>query len=124
MENINQYNKPQPILAKKLDVDHEIIKIIFSNIKSAIIKALNDAIGLNSSVTQYTVDKLDKTRIQIGIPAEILETPEYVNEYYGSYLLDKFFFAEQHLQQIVFERKKMEQRLGVQNETDKYEKEF
>lgn len=99
--------------------DHEIIKIIFSNIKTALIKAINDAPWLNARVTQYTVDKLVKTSLQIGIPGEILENTNYLDNYYDRYLIQAFFFVDQPLSQWSFEKDKMQQRLNLVNETDK-----
>lgn len=99
--------------------DNEIVKIIFSNIKTALIKSINDAAWLNSRVTQYTVDKLANTRLQIGIPDDILESTNYLNNYYDKYFIQAFFFADQPLSQWSFEKDKMQQRLSLVNESDR-----
>lgn len=109
-----------PPTSDDVNLDHELAKIIFANIRKTFIYSINDATWLNSEITKFINSRLKETRLQVGIPSVLLTNDKYLKDYYRNLqLVQQFFFAELPQSQWGFEKEKMQERLKFDNEKDK-----
>lgn len=102
-----------------INYDEEFVKLIFYHIRNEFKATITKATWINVKLTDFINDKLSNIRLQIGIPAEVIKTDTYLNQYYRDFLLQKIQFVDNGQYHWAFEKKKMEQLLGNMTDNEK-----
>lgn len=103
-----------------INYDEEFVKLIFYHIRNEFKATITKATWINVKLTDFINDKLSNIRLQIGIPAEVIKTDTYLNQYYRDFLLQKIQFVDNGQYHWAFEKKKMEQLLGNMTDNEKF----
>ncbi|XP_055840885.1 protein gone early [Episyrphus balteatus] len=96
----------------------EFMQLMFYTLRNQVALSIVEANWIEPSLKNFIYDKLASTRLQIGIPSEILQTKAYIDEYYKSLMLYNLYFVE-HLESIwKFRKLRLQDKLKSQSIID------
>lgn len=96
----------------------EFMQLMFYTLRNQVALSINEANWIQPTLKNFIYDKLASTRLQIGIPSEVLQTKAYIDEYYKSLMLYNLYFVE-HLESIwKFKKLRLQDKLKSQNIVD------
>lgn len=95
----------EKFVAEVPNLDDDLLHEIFYQLREVYSKAISDADWIDKKFAKYINENLMKTKLQIGIPADILKNKTFLNNFYNPFILAKFSLIENVGNQWKLERK-------------------
>ncbi|XP_055915562.1 protein gone early [Eupeodes corollae] len=115
---VNLYRQKTYSFPNKTYGNDEFMQLMFYTLRNQVASSILEANWIEPALKTFIHDKLASTRLQIGIPTEILQTKSYIDEYYKSLMLYNLYFVE-HLESIwKFRKLRLQDKLKSQSIID------
>lgn len=98
---------------------HELkyVQHLFAAVRDAVIDKIDKAVWIDVELSNFLVEKLQQTSIQVGVPVEILRDDTFLDRYYAEFF-PQTSFIENFEVFWTFEKSLMAKELGEFEESD------
>lgn len=109
----------EPLVGDRTDYDRELVRLLFAHLRHQMQRTVDDNVAIDTDVTAYINDKLATLELHVGLPADVVASPGYVNAYYADFLWRKLNFIEHLESRWTFAKRKMEDQLVPTNRSER-----
>lgn len=92
---------------------------MFAHLRHQMQRAVDDNVAIQTDVTAYINDQLNKVQLHIGLPEEAVASTAYVNAFFAQFMFHKLNFIEKLESRWSFAMRTRELQMVAKNATDK-----